>query len=101
MELGRWLEEHDVRLSVQVTAELDPKRREPVWICTISGIEHTSDSRPATFIETADGSVFGRASAPGDAYFIAVRMLRGKTVNILYRGRDETLTFPDLTAQEA
>jgi hypothetical protein len=102
MQLMDWLRLHDVRLDVRLEANLDPAEPELQWECEIHGFHCPSGLRPAVSLLGAHGhaaDVTAFAATPGDAYHDAVRQLRGLSVNVIFRDRNETLTFPvDLTA---
>lgn len=102
MQLWDWLTEHDIRLDVRMESEMDPQIGLPEWHCEILGFPSPNALRPAVFIlEFADGPeslVEGFDPDPGAALREAVRQLRGKTISVIYRERDEQIVVPqDLT----
>src|SRR5512135_1340356 len=99
MTLRQWLLEHDARLNILLDAQYDPNESEPqLWQCEIGGVLETNGTRPATFILTPSGAVTARAATPEGALHDAVCKMRGVQLNVIYRSRNDTFTFPiDLT----
>ena len=97
MRLATWLKKQDVRLAIKVECELDPTAHRQNWVCRIQGFLSTSGDRPAVFLSDRFGEVGDVEAHAGDpraALQLALRRLQGMKVNVLYRERDETLTFP-------